>query len=101
MDNWKVYEDEALQILVDPINLGKLKAGETKQFKYYLYNSGVNPYEEIKLNIEHAELTVIVAPEELKEKSSGKFIIEWKATVDVKQNLKPKLKIAGFELTNI
>jgi hypothetical protein len=98
MSDFKIYEDKELNIIADPINLGKLKAGETKQYKFYLYNSSINPYEEIKLNVEHEEITVISAPTELKEKSSKEFILEWKATVDVKQNLKPTLEIEGYKL---
>lgn len=98
---WKFYEDKELQILVDPIDLGKLKTGETKQIKFWLYNAGVYPFEEIVLDPQHPELTIIEAPTELKEKSAGVFIIEWVAKINTKINLKPKLKITGFEITPI
>ncbi len=98
---WRFYEDKELQILVDPINLGKLKTGETKQTRLYLYNGSVYPFEEINLDPQHPELTIIESPTELKEKTAGVFIIEWKAVVNTKINLKPKLKITGFEVTPI
>lgn len=99
--NWKIYLDKELQELADPIDLGKLKTGETKQSKFWLYNASVYPFEEINLDPQHPELTIIESPTELKEKTAGVFIIEWKAKVDTKVNLKPKLKITGFEVTPI
>lgn len=97
--NWKIYLDKELQELADPINLGKLKTGETKQSKFWLYNGGVYPFEEINLDPQHPELTIIEAPKNLQEKSAGVFIIEWKAVVNTKVNLQPKLKISSFEIT--
>ncbi len=96
---WRFYKDKDLQELVNPINLGKLKTGQTKQTKLWMYNGGVYPFEEIALDPQHPELTIIEAPTELKEKSAAVVIIEWKAKVDTKINLQPKLKITGFELT--
>ena len=97
-NDFKVFEDKDLTILADPINLGMLKAGETKQFKFFLYNSSIDPYQELKLSVDHQEITVISAPTELKEKTSGQFTLEWKATVDIKRNLKPTLKTEGFKV---
>ncbi len=99
--SWKIYLDKELQDLADPINLGKLKTGETKQSKFWLYNSSVYPFDEINLDPQHPELTVIEFPGKLKEKTADVFIIEWKAVVNTKINLKPKLKITGFEVTPI
>ena len=93
-----VYADKDLTILADPMNLGMLKSGKSKQFTFYLYNSSIDTYQEHKLSVDHKEITVISAPTELKEKNSGQFILEWKATVDVKRNLKPNLKTEGFKV---
>lgn len=96
--DFKIYEDKDLTILADPIDLGRLKTGQSRKFTFYLYNSSIDPYEELELSVEHKEITVISAPTELKEKSSSEFILEWKATVDVKRNLKPTLKTEGFKV---
>ena len=96
---WRFYKDKDLQELFDPIDLGILKAGETKQTKLWLYNGGVYPFQEINLDPQHPELTIIQSPTELKEKSAGVVIIEWSAKIDTKINLKPKLKIEAYELT--
>ena len=94
--DFQIFKDKELTEIADPINLGKLKVGETKEFTFYVFNATVDPYEELKLNVDHKEITVISAPTELKEKTSAKFILEWKATVNVKRNLKPTLEINGF-----
>ena len=98
-DDFKIYTDKELQNLVDdPINLGKLKAGNTKQFTFYVYNSSVNPYEELAFSVDHKEVTVISAPTELTEKVSKAIVLEWSPSVDVKRGLKTRLKIEGYEV---
>lgn len=98
-DDFKIYTDEALQNPVDdPINLGKLKAGETKQFTFYVYNSSVNPYEELEFTVDHKEVEVISSPTEMTEKASKAIVLEWKPSVDIKRGLKTSLKIQGYEV---
>jgi hypothetical protein len=99
MDDFKIFTDEELQNPTDsPILLGKVKAGDIKQFTFYVYNSSVNPYEELNFDVDHKEVTVISAPTEMDEKSSAKLILEWKPSVDVKRGLKTNLKIEGYEV---
>jgi len=98
-DHFKIYTDKELQNLADdPILLGKVKAGEIKQFIYYVYNSSINPYEQLIIDVDHDEVTVISSPTEILEKSSVKIILEWKPSVDVRQGLKTRLKIQGYEV---
>ena len=99
MKDFKLYLDKELQILAgDPIDLGKLKAGETKKYKYYIYNSSVFPYEEIKYDFNVSDVTVLKAPDELLEKRSKEFIIEWKPKVDIEKGLKTTLEIDGYRV---
>jgi len=97
--DFKIFIDKELTNEVeDPINLGRLKAGETKQFSFYVLNTTVFPYQELKFDIEHKEVAVISAPEELNEKSSAKIILEWKPSIDIKRGLRASLKINGFQV---
>lgn len=99
MKDFKLFLDKALQIPAgDPIELGELKAGETKKYKYYIYNSSVYPYKEIKYGFNVKDVFVLKAPNELLEKRSAEFVIEWKPKVDVEKGLKTTLEIDGYRV---
>jgi len=99
MIDFKLFLDKALQIPAeDPINLGKLKAGETKTYTFYIYNSSVFPYEELKYEFDKNDISVKESPQELLEKRSAKFVITWKPKVDVEKGLKTTLEIDGYKV---
>ncbi len=99
MADFKIFEDKELTKPVeDPIDLGKLKAGETKRFTFYVFNTSVFPYEELEFSVDHKEVIVISAPTEINEKASGTIILQWKPLVDIKRGLKASLKIEGFQV---
>lgn len=94
-----IFEDKELTKPVDdPINLGKLKAGETKQFTFYIFNASVYPYEELDFILDHKEVKIISFPTEMQEKTSEIIILEWKPSVDIKRGLKTSLKIEGYQV---
>lgn len=97
--DFRIFADKELTKPIEtPIDLGKLKAGEKKEFTYYVFNASLHPYEELKFSVDHKEVTVLEAPEEMEEKSSAKIILEWKPSIDVKRGLKTSLKIEGFQV---
>ncbi len=99
MSDFKIFEDKELKKPVeDPINLGKLKAGESKKFTFYVFNSSTFPYEELNFDVDHKEVRVLSAPIEINEKSSGTIILEWEPSVNIKRGLKTSLKIEGFQV---
>lgn len=103
MEDFRLFLDQALQIPVDVddndvISLGKLKAGETKTYTFYIYNSSVFPHEEMKYEFDKNDITVIEAPKELLEKRSAKFIIKWKPKVDIEVALKTTLDIDSYRV---
>ena len=99
MDDFKIYLDKELQDLApDPLDLGRQQIGDVKQFTFYLYNSSVYPYEEIKLSTNRKEVKVIFAPTELAEKNSNKIILEWKPLVSTRLKVKPTLEIKGYRV---
>ena len=99
--DWQIFKDKELtEPVSDPIDLGKLKAGEKKQFVYYIFNSSVNPFDEVRFSVDNKEVKVISPIEEIDvaEKTSTKIILEWEPSIDVKRGLKTSLKIEGFEV---
>lgn len=99
--DFKIFLDKELTKPVnDPIDLGKLKAGETKQFTYYVFNSGIHPYEEVKFSLDNREVKVIspIGKVNINEKSSTKIILQWNPSVDIKKGLHTNLKIEGYQV---
>lgn len=97
--DFQIFEDEKLTKPIEaPIDLGKLKVGETKQYIYYVFNASVHPYEELEFTVDHKEVEVLSAPVDMEEKSSGKVVLQWKPSVDIKRGLKTSLKIQGFQV---
>ncbi len=97
--DFKYFEDKNLTKPIEsPIDLGKLKAGEEKEYTYYVFNASVHPYEELEFSVDHKEVTVINSPKEMEEKSSAKIVLIWKPSVDIRRGLKTSLKIEGFQV---
>ena len=97
--DFKIYTDKELTNEVSEIiDLGKLKAGESKKFTFYGLNASIYPYEELNFDVEHKEVRVISAPTEINEKSSGTIILQWEPSVDIKRGLKTSLKIEGYQV---
>ena len=102
MYDFKIFHDKELQNEAgNPLRLGKVKIGETKQFIYYLYNSSLYPYQELELSINREEVKVISAPKELEEKSSAQIVLEWKPLVSTKLKVKPILEVKGFRVEEL
>ncbi len=99
MDDLKIYLDKDLRNLApDPLDLGKVKIGDTKIFTYYLYNTSVYPYEELESSINREEVKIILSPTELSEKTSAKIILEWKPLTSTRLKVKPKLEVEGLRV---
>ena len=97
--DFQYFEDKELTKPIEsPIDLGKLKAGEEKEYTYYVFNASVDPYEELDFSVDHEEVTVISSPTEMEEKSSAKIILKWKPSIDVKRGLKTSIKVEGFQV---
>ncbi len=97
--DFKYFEDKNLTKPIEsPIDLGKLKAGEEKEYTYYVFNASVHPYEELEFSVDHKEVTVIDSPKEMEEKSSAKIVLIWKPSIDIKRGLKTSLKAQGFQV---
>jgi len=99
MEDFKIFLDKDLKVPAgNPIDLGKLKAGHTKKFTFYIYNSSVNPHDEINVVVDSSEVSVISFPETMEEKSHAMLILEWKPKINIKQGLKAIIKIESYEV---
>lgn len=97
--DFKIYKDKELKEEVSSlIDLGKLKAGQNKKFEFYVMNSSIHPYEEMKFITDDPEIKVISSPNQLSEKSSGLLVLEWNPSADIKEGLKARLEIHGFKV---
>lgn len=99
--DFKIFEEkELINEVSDPIDLGKLKAGEKKQFIFYVFNSSRNPHDEVDFIVNNKEVKVIF-PEgkvDIAEKATQKIILEWEPSVDIRRGLKASLQIDSFEV---
>ncbi len=101
MKDFKFFTDKELTNEVsDPISLGKLKAGEKKQFVYYVFNSGTRPHDEVEFIVNNEEVKVIFPEDkvDLAEKATQKIILEWVPSVDIRRGLKASIQIDSFEV---
>lgn len=97
--DFKVFIDRDLtKEIKGPIDLGKLKAGQVKKYEFYVFNDSIHPYEEMDFLVDDPEVQVISHPEELSEKASSLFTLEWKPSVDIKKGLKTQLEIQGYKV---
>lgn len=97
--DFRIFEDKELTKPIEsPLDLGRLKAGQTKEFTFYVFNASLHPYEELDFSVDHKEVEVLESPKDMEEKSSAKLVLEWKPSVDIKRGLKTSLKIEGFQV---
>ena len=94
----KIYTDAELINEITVLDFGTLDAGDTKQFTFYIQNDSFAYIRELEFNIEHNELEILKAPEELLANTVGELVIEWKADVTLREGLRAQLHIKGKEL---
>ena len=95
----KIFKDKTLtQELIEVLDFGILEAGNIKQYTFYILNDTLAHLKELEFIIEHNELEIIKLPTELMPQTVGELIIEWKASVTLKEGLKAVLHVKGKEL---
>lgn len=100
MDFLYFKDKELKEPIDDKIEFGKVKAGEIKEMDVYIFNSSVYPYEEMTFSVEHKEVKILSAPNEMLEKTSAKIVLQWHPTVDVKRGLRTSLKTEGYQVVD-
>lgn len=94
----KLFNNEVLQTEIKEFDFGIVKAGESKQFDYWLHNETAAKVINIELDIANKEVSVITAPKELLAGQKAKVSVIWKPSITVRQGLKSLLKIKASEL---
>lgn len=98
----KIFKDRELkeEVIGDLLSLGKIEAGDTKEYTFYIYNDSDFLVTDLGYSLISAdgrqgykELNIINAPKELKSKESDKLVISWESTVSLKEGIKAKLEI--------
>lgn len=96
-DHLKLYWDQNRTTLIENnvLDLGTIKAGDSKVYTIYVYNSGWGEFYDLNFVIEHPEVTVIQAPDFINAKTIKKLELKWQSTLDVTQPQKAELQITG------
>lgn len=94
----KIYKDKDLTHEVSILDLGILEAGETKKYTFWVYNNSNAYLRAIKFFVDHDEVEVVEAPEDLSAQAVGELVIKWSPQITLKEGLKASLKISAKEL---
>lgn len=94
----KLFQDADLKYEIDLLDLGRLPAGETKQYVFYVSNDSAAILEDLVFSVEHEEAKVIKAPTEMPIRAVSELVIEWSPSVTLKEGLKTRLIITGKEI---
>ena len=79
------------------LDLGTLQAGESKTFKYYLFNNTLADVTEIELAVPNPEVIVENYPTDLGPNEKASFELTWTPSIDVKKALQTLIKIKAKE----
>ena len=83
---------------ITEVNLGIVKAGETEQYSYILYNDSPREVIDIQVEVVDDEVTVTEAPEKMAPDSKKELKLSWSPSLTVKKGLKSLIKVTASEL---
>jgi len=93
----KIYKEKELKTPIDTLDLGKVLAGETKKYTFFVYNESTNNLINLEYSIDSSEIKIISSPKELKSKEQGLLEIEFISSVTLKEPKRVKLEVKGLE----
>ena len=94
----KIYTDSELKNEIQEFDLGIVRAGETKQYEYYLHNDTNAELRNLTCAVDNKEVKLVSVPTLMEAMQKTKIIIEWSPSVTIKQGLKCAFCIKGDEL---
>ena len=103
----KIYKNEALteEVVDNILEFGRLEAGEVKRYTFWVVNvpeelgEDTPILENLKFEIEHPEVEVVLAPTLMEYNAVAELIFEWRPSVTLKEGLRSPLKIT-VQLSN-
>jgi len=93
-----IFADKNLTKPLKELELGILKAGETKKFIFHIHNETKANLRNLKMFVPHNEVNIIKAPVNIGPMETQDLIVQWNPSVDIKEPLKTTLKVTGEEL---
>lgn len=94
----KIYSNKDLSEEIKTLELGTVKAGEKKEFTFYVYNESLGELVNLEFSTSAIEVKILSAPREMKPKSVGEIVIEYAPLVTIEQGLKTDINIKGNTL---
>jgi len=100
MKDIKVYSDfQCTKELEGGIlDFGIVEAGSNKIYEIFIKNESNSQLKELKFLVEHSEVKIIEAPENLNSGEIKKLVIEWVPLVDVEEGLDVPIHITGKKI---
>lgn len=77
------------------LDLGRVDAGETKRFTFWLKNDSKSLLENLAFEVDHPEVAIIKAPKNMTYSAVEELIIEWSPSVTLEEGLKTNIKVTG------
>jgi hypothetical protein len=93
-----IYEDQNLTKPIDRLDLGIVPGGETRRYSLWIMNDNGTLVKDLKFSVDHKEVKIIQAPEQMQPLERHEIILEWTPSVTLKEGLKTELKLNGIEL---
>jgi len=95
-----IYKDRQLtqEVTDHTLDFGIVSAGEKETFTFWVKNITYAYLRKLQFFVDHAEVEVIEAPEELKSQESARIIFEWKPSITLKEGLRAIIRVTGEEL---
>jgi hypothetical protein len=80
------------------LDLGKVNAGESKEYTYYLLNDSDGELQNIEIKIENSEVSILSKPTVIFANQKDVVKIKWSPSLTVKKGLKTSIKIEAEEI---
>jgi len=99
--NLKFYKDKELtQEIVDNsvLPLGIVQAGESKEFRFWIYNDSKASLLDLQFIINNEEIEILDAPKDMAPFSVDELVIKWSPSIDIQDELDTPFKVTGRAL---
>lgn len=92
----KIVNEQGQEIKT--LDLGRLEAGKSKDFTYYLVNDTSAKLIDIDVAVDSKEVEVIAKPDEIPSKEKSSIVLRWSPSPETRKGLKSTIKVNAVEL---